>query len=314
MSLVVKVDDGPDLGILLKTGATNINVEPVVTKVRRPAIQIAVTALIIVVSGLMSSLVRAGAFGLLPPSDPGANAGIPQSLLDAQMTDCRTQPLDVSAGCTQAFLDEIDHAASAEGLAPMVLPSNWGSLTVPEQIFVVINLERIDRGLQPLLGLTVAWNLVAQIGADDNTDPGAGSGYLLVAGEWAGGVYNALEADLDWMYEDGPGTINVRCPSAGASGCWEHRNEILSLGSCTILGREASPRNSWSTASISPLGSHQATRATPASGEISKLTTRAPKPSLSCSPASSIVHTAMARSRGWASRKPRSAAGESSAA
>jgi len=260
MSLVVKVDDGPDLGILLKTGATNINVEPVVTKVRRPAIQIAVTALIIVVSGLMSSLVRAGAFGLLPPSDPGANAGIPQSLLDAQMTDCRTQPLDVSAGCTQAFLDEIDHAASAEGLAPMVLPSNWGSLTVPEQIFVVINLERIDRGLQPLLGLTVAWNLVAQIGADDNTDPGAGSGYLLVAGEWAGGVYNALEADLDWMYEDGPGTINVRCPSAGASGCWEHRNEILSMGSCTTCVAGAgyaslSGASSMTAAIVEPNGS-----------------------------------------------------------
>jgi hypothetical protein len=201
--------------------------------VRRPAIQIAVAALIIVVSALMGSLLRAGASGLVPPSDPDANASIPQSLIAAQTTNCRTQPIDLSAGCTQALLDEIDHVASAEGLAPMALPSNWGSLTVPEQIFVVINLERIDRGLQPLLGLTVPWNLVAQIGADDNTDPGAGSGYVSVAGVWAGGVYNALEADLDWMYEDGPGAINVGCPSAGAPGCWEHRNEILSMGSCT---------------------------------------------------------------------------------
>lgn len=36
----------------------------------------------------------------------------------------------------------------------MVLPSNVQRLTTAEQLFVVIDLERVDRGLAPYLGLT----------------------------------------------------------------------------------------------------------------------------------------------------------------
>jgi len=38
---------------------------------------------------------------------------------------------------------------------------------------------------------------------------------------------SALLADYDWMYDDGPGSPNLDCPSASVSGCWDHRRNIL---------------------------------------------------------------------------------------
>ena len=48
----------------------------------------------------------------------------------------------------------IDAARRREGVGPMVLPSNVQRLTTAEQLFIVIDLERVDRGLAPYLGLT----------------------------------------------------------------------------------------------------------------------------------------------------------------
>ncbi|HUY24713.1 MAG TPA: hypothetical protein VMV09_05335, partial [Candidatus Saccharimonadales bacterium] len=31
----------------------------------------------------------------------------------------------------------------------------------------------------------------------------------------------------DWMYNDGPGSFNIDCPSASSPGCWIHRDDIL---------------------------------------------------------------------------------------
>ena len=91
------------------------------------------------------------------------------------------------------------------------------------------------RGLQPLLGLSFIWNVDAQVGANANTDPPLPSGYPWVASIWAGGPgnINPLEADYMWMYDDGFGGSNIDCETAGASGCWVHRESILSVGSCT---------------------------------------------------------------------------------
>jgi hypothetical protein len=47
---------------------------------------------------------------------------------------------------------------------------------------------------------------------------------------WAGDL-NALAADYDWMYNDGwsaTGSYNLDCTSATATGCWGHRDNILS--------------------------------------------------------------------------------------
>ena len=53
----------------------------------------------------------------------------------------------------------------------MSLPSNYPSLTPPEQLFVLTDLERIDRGLPPITGLAANLNAYAQAGANAHTDP-----------------------------------------------------------------------------------------------------------------------------------------------
>lgn len=111
----------------------------------------------------------------------------------------------------------------------MVLPTDWASLTGPEQLFVATNLERTARGLAPLSGLATSLDQAAAGGAASGADPSPPSGfpYRIWTSNWAGALGNPLEAIYLWMYDDGPGSANVDCPSAGASGCWGHRDNIL---------------------------------------------------------------------------------------
>jgi len=53
--------------------------------------------------------------------------------------------------CTGYVLEAINVGRAAEGLAPLVLPTNWYRLTQGEQLFVVADLERTARDC-PLLG------------------------------------------------------------------------------------------------------------------------------------------------------------------
>jgi hypothetical protein len=142
--------------------------------------------------------------------------------------------------CTAYVLQVINNARAVEGVKAMVLPSNWSSLTTPEQLFVVADLERVDRGLAPYLGLNATLNSAAQSAAQHRDDPGAASGFAVATnaqgmaawtGAWGSG-YSVLVADYMWMYDDGWGgshaaTANVACTSAGAAGCWGHRAELL---------------------------------------------------------------------------------------
>jgi hypothetical protein len=145
---------------------------------------------------------------------------------------------DVS--CTDYLLSAINNARAIEGVRSMALPTNWFSLTVPQQLFVVANLERVDRGLPPYLGLNSALNAEAQHAAQANQDPGIAAGFPIgndaqgvpgMGGAWSGG-FNVLAADYIWMYDDGwsgakATTSNIACTSAGDSGCWAHRAELL---------------------------------------------------------------------------------------
>ncbi len=183
--------------------------------------------------------VTAGASALSPRADPTANLVLPSSLLTAQQTNCRSQPIDNSAACTRALLAEINYGLGTDGVPPISLPSNWASLTVAEQTFVIVDLERVARGLQPFLGLSFIWGADAQVGAAGNVDPPIPPGVLWAGTEWAGdGIVSPLQADFVWMYDDGIGGPNIDCPSAGGSGCWVHRDNILAQGSCTtcIIG------------------------------------------------------------------------------
>jgi len=69
------------------------------------------------------------------------------------------------------ILQAIKTLGAIEGVRPMVLPSNWFSLSVPDQLFVIADLERTARGLPPYLGINDALSANAQHAAASNSDP-----------------------------------------------------------------------------------------------------------------------------------------------
>jgi hypothetical protein len=110
-----------------------------------------------------------------------------------------------------------------EDLEPLVLPSNWSMLTIPQQLFVLTQLERTARGLPPESGLASDWDQIAQQGANTasdpegsgtvtpyyqsspwryDTDPGASYSIDGYGSIWAGPT-DPLYAFKLWMYQDG---------------------------------------------------------------------------------------------------------------
>jgi hypothetical protein len=141
---------------------------------------------------------------------------------------CSPSGIDNSTGCIAAVLAAVNRAHALEGVRPMVLPSGYARLSVPDQLFVAVNLERVDRGLPPFGGLTTALNRNAQVGAEHANDPpDPGEAYALDDAEWAGGSANGLDAVYGWMYDDGFESGNLDCVRRGEAGCWGHRKGIL---------------------------------------------------------------------------------------
>ncbi len=141
---------------------------------------------------------------------------------------CAPTGLDSSPACVAAALLALNRARAAEGVKPMALPPGFGQLSVADQLFVAINLERVDRGLPPALGRTAALDRNARAGADAADDPpDPGDDYDVSDGLWAGGSSNGLDAVYGFMYDDGPGSTNLDCPAKGGPGCWGHRHGIL---------------------------------------------------------------------------------------
>ncbi len=157
----------------------------------------------------------AGAAGILPPANPPTNI----------------------APSSSDWLSAINSARAQEGLGALNVsePALQG-LPVDEQLFTVINDERIDRGLPPINYLTSQLDGYAQGGANAGADPSfpsalTGGAPITYGGAvWAGGMSNVLEADYYWMYEDGYGgasTSNMACSLLSPSECWGHRDIIL---------------------------------------------------------------------------------------
>ncbi len=172
-----------------------------------------VLAVVGVVGGFTVGMgAAAGAAGILPPNNPPANI----------------------APVSGDYLVSIDSARAQEGLGTMnVVESQFDALPVQQQVFIVINEERIDRGLAPIEYMTAQLNAAAAQGAGSGSDPPVPSS--LTGGPsvawggsiWAGGLTSVLESDFYWMYSDGPNSSNASCKSAGAPGCWMHRDIIL---------------------------------------------------------------------------------------
>ncbi len=142
--------------------------------------------------------------------------------------------------CTSHLLATInvEHAQLHE--PRIYLPTNWQSLTRDQQVFVVVNLERMSNRYPPYLGLNAALTRGATVAADQNRDvrfPIAGfKAAISVGGPAYGGAWASTDtpllADYIWMYDDGWGgssnpTTNLDCHSARSVGCWGHRDSLL---------------------------------------------------------------------------------------
>ena len=174
------------------------------------------------------------AIAAVPLLAPQAQAQVNRSALaDPAANVPRTPAMEQACNgggpqpCQQVVVQAIDEARAAEGVGPLKLPSYYGSLTVAEQLLVDTNLERVDRGLTGFTGLTSKLDALAKVAALSNNDPDGPAGAAW-GSNWAGGEGSALLADYDWMYDDGPRSPNMDCTSATASGCWDHRRNVLS--------------------------------------------------------------------------------------
>jgi len=168
-----------------------------------------------------------------PPASPAsAPSASPTANIEPQpnfLLSCSGAHYDGSPVCVSAALQAINNARGHEGLAPLVLPSNWGQLGPDTQLFVATNLERTARGLPPMAARATALDQAALQGSQRDTDPGPPAGFPFSqwGSNWAGAVGNPLEAIYFWMYDDGVGSANVDCTASDQSGCWGHRQNIL---------------------------------------------------------------------------------------
>jgi hypothetical protein len=181
------------------------------------------SAVVIILSGVAAGVASApaGAAGILPPANPPGNI----------------------APSSSDWLTSIDAGRAHEGVGPMdISESQFDGLSEPEQLFVIINEERVDRGLPPVDDMTSQLNSYAQTAANAAVDPSfpstvSGGATVTDGGSiWAGGLSSVLEADYYWMYEDGFGgalTSNITCTLLSILGCWDHRDVMLhEYGNC----------------------------------------------------------------------------------
>jgi hypothetical protein len=85
-----------------------------------------------------------------------------------------TWPTDAnSPGCDSYVLGAINDARVSVGESVLTLPSNWYSLNADEQLFVLLDMERVGDGSTPVLGINASLSSQAQIGARDSADPDA---------------------------------------------------------------------------------------------------------------------------------------------
>ena len=174
--------------------------------------------------------------GILPPNNPSESlAPNPNFTGDGS---CPYYIYSNTTTCSNDAVSAINSALNTlESLPALSLNmSAFENLTAPEQIFVITNVERVNRGLPPAVALTTQLNQVAQTAASASTltDPDL-SVWSLTGGtqvySWgsnaAEGTSNALGSDYYYMYDDGYGGVNGDCTTPSSQWCWGHRDNIL---------------------------------------------------------------------------------------
>jgi hypothetical protein len=238
---------------------------------RRTAGRVSLVALVFALVALPAFTARSAQLhGIVPPQNPSADIAPDPNFDDCTASGvctegppCYTSTLAAaftSAACEQDELQAIDNARAKEGVGPMYLPPDYNSLSGVDQLLVVIDLERVDRGLPPFAGTVATLDTVAQGGAHVSGQPAGtfedpafpahfsvGPGSVLAyechatrvqhvscAGSGnpgdsisAGSNISALDADYSWMYNDGFGGPNFDCKTPKTAGCWGHRDNIL---------------------------------------------------------------------------------------
>ena len=135
----------------------------------------------------------------------------------------------------------------------MDLPSDFAALSVPEQVFVSVDRERVRR-VPPFTGLSAYHRNAGCGAAAAGLPPDPGGPYSSVASEWIGAVTNGLDATYQWMYDDGPGTGVPHCGRAVS---------LLGAGptATTSSGTSGEAAWSWAQLSIPSVTRRQATAA-----------------------------------------------------
>jgi hypothetical protein len=172
----------------------------------------------------------------LAPHGGLANPSVSIAPSETTLVDCNFEVPTSSqaAACDGAALADVNAARSTEGVGPMILPTNYASLSGAAQQLVVVNLERVDRGLGAVGGLSSNLDAAAMSGAQSDTDPSFPPYAEEGGSNWAS-TYSALLADFLYLYDDGPGGVNGDCTSTNTAGCWGHRDTILADWTSPLL-------------------------------------------------------------------------------
>lgn len=196
-------------------------------------------------SGLRLSLARLGTRAALATllgsalviggTEVGASASGLTNTQPNGLYNCNPYSSTITSSCLSGALSDFRAARAKEGLGPMVLPTGFTSLSVPNQIYVLTNIERRDRGLPTFL-MGSSLTSIVLYAANNAIDPIFPSWTQQGGSNWAS-PKNSLWADFIWMYDDGIGSGNIDCTSSNQTGCWGHRRNILgSYGFPRVMG------------------------------------------------------------------------------
>jgi hypothetical protein len=138
---------------------------------------------------------------------------------------CQSGP--TSTACINAGVYWLDQARATLHQGSYELPSDFASLSPDKQVFILVNLDRIQYGLLPITGLTRELDGFALTGVRQDRDPESTDPNFDADGNWAGAYTNMVVAYEEWMYDDGLGSTNLDCSPSHQSGCWGHRQDVL---------------------------------------------------------------------------------------
>ncbi len=158
----------------------------------------------------------------------------------AYTMQCQNAP--TSSQCQDNAIAALNNARAKMNQPAYNLPPGFESLSQPMQLLVLANSDRALYGLSAIAGLNATLNAIATAAANsptpaDPVGPNSVDGAPMRAwtSNWAGGWTSALYVYYNWMYDDGPGSSNLDCPTASSPGCWGHRtNTLYNFGSAFV--------------------------------------------------------------------------------